>query len=194
MPDLAVYWTAAARARGAEPLYRAEDGHYQFKYLPAFAVLTAPGAGVSLETAKAVWFVGCVVLLVALVWLSIAILPEQRRADWVLVTLTLVVMLKFYGHELVLGQMNGLFAVVVAGAVVSLKAGREAAAGALIALAIVVKPYAVIFLPWLLARRRAAAIAAAAIGALALIAIPALVYGIHGDVELHRGWWKTVTK
>ena len=194
MPDLAVYWTAAARARGAEPLYRAEDGHYQFKYLPAFAVLMAPAAGVSLETAKAVWFVASVALLVALISLSLAMLPERRKADWVLVTLTVVVMLKFYGHELVLGQMNALFAVLVAAAAVSLKADREAAAGGLIALAIVVKPYAVIFLPWLLARRRAAAIAAAAVGAAMLIALPALVYGVLGDVELHRAWWKTVTQ
>ena len=43
MPDFEVYWTAAARAWHAEPLYRGDlDGHYQFKYLPAFAVLTAP--------------------------------------------------------------------------------------------------------------------------------------------------------
>ena len=193
MPDLAVYWTAAARARAGEPLYRPSDGHYQFKYLPAFAVLTAPGAGVSLETAKAVWFAASVVLLVALVSLSLAILPERRKAGWVLVTLTLVVMLKFYSHELVLGQMNVLFAVVVASAVVALRGGRETAAGALIALAIVVKPYAVIFLPWLLARRRRAAIASAAIGAVALLALPALVYGARGDIELHRAWWKTVT-
>jgi arabinofuranan 3-O-arabinosyltransferase len=193
MPDLAVYWTAAARARAAEPLYRASDGHYQFKYLPAFAVLTAPGASVSLQTAKAVWFAASVVLLVALVSLSLAILPERRKAGWVLVTLTLVVMLKFYSHELVLGQMNVLFAVVVASAVVALRGGREAAAGALIALAIVVKPYAVIFLPWLLARRRAGAIASAAIGTVALLALPALVYGARGDIELHRAWWKTVT-
>jgi arabinofuranan 3-O-arabinosyltransferase len=193
MPDLAVYWTAAARARAAEPLYRASDGHYQFKYLPAFAVLTAPGASVSLQTAKAVWFAASVVLLVALVSLSLAILPERRKAGWVLVTLTLVVMLKFYSHELVLGQMNVLFAVVVASAVVALRGGREAAAGALIALAIVVKPYAVIFLPWLVARRRAGAIASAAIGTVALLALPALVYGAHGDIELHRAWWKTVT-
>jgi hypothetical protein len=194
MPDLAVYWTAAARARGAEPLYRAEDGHYQFKYLPAFAVLTAPGARVSLETAKAAWFVASVALLVALISLSLEMLPERRKAEWVLATLTVVVMLKFYGHELVLGQMNALFAVLVAAAAVSLKADREAPAGGLIALAIVVKPYAVIFLPWLLARRRAAAIAAAAAGAVMLIALPALVYGVQGDVDLHRAWWKTVTQ
>ena len=194
MPDLEVYWTAASRARHAEPLYRVEDGHYQFKYLPAFAILTIPTASVSLEAAKLVWFVTSVLLLVALVSMSLATLPERRKPTWLLATLTVVVMLKFYGHELVLGQMNVLFAVVSVGAVVALRKGHEAAAGMLVALAIVVKPYAVIFLPWLLGRRRAAAVAAAAIGGLALIGVPALVYGVQGNIELHRAWWTTVTE
>ena len=42
MADFEVYWTAAERARAAEPLYRAQDGHYQFKYLPAFALGLTP--------------------------------------------------------------------------------------------------------------------------------------------------------
>jgi hypothetical protein len=194
MPDLEVYWTAASRASHAEPLYRVEDGHYQFKYLPAFAILTTPTASVPLEAAKRVWFVTSLLLLVALVSMSLATLPERRKPTWLLATLTVVVMLKFYGHELVLGQMNVLFAVVSVGAVVALRKGHEAAAGTLVALAIVVKPYAVIFLPWLLGRRRAAAVAAAAIGGLALIGLPALVYGVRGNIELHRAWWTTVTE
>ena len=194
MPDLEVYWTAASRALHAEPLYRVEDGHYQFKYLPAFAILTIPTASVPLEAAKLVWFVTSVLLLVALVSMSIATLPERRKPTWLLATLTVVVMLKFYGHELVLGQMNVLFAVISLGTVVALKKGHEAAAGTLVALAILVKPYAVIFLPWLLGRRRAAAVAAAAIGGLALIGVPALVYGVRGNIELHRAWWTTVTE
>src|SRR4029078_7159343 len=60
-------------------------------------------------------------------------------------------------------------------------------------LAIVVKPYAVIFLPWLLGRRRAAAAAGAAIGGVGLIGVPALVYGARGNIRLHRAWWTTVT-
>ena len=89
----------------ASPLSRSDDGHYQFKYLPAFAVLTAPMAAWSRsKTAKAMWFVASVVLLMVLVSLSLALLPEQRKARWVLVALTLVVMLKFYGHELVLDR------------------------------------------------------------------------------------------
>jgi len=42
MPDFQVYWTAGARALAAQPLYRADDGHYQFKYLPAFALAMVP--------------------------------------------------------------------------------------------------------------------------------------------------------
>jgi glycosyl transferase family 87 len=194
MPDLQVYWTAAVRARGAEPLYRVDDLHYQFKYLPAFAVLSIPGGLVSLETAKAIWFAISVGLLVALVRLSLALLPERRKPAWALVAVTLVAMLKFFGHELVLGQMNALFAVVVVLALLALVDGRkEATAGALFALAIVVKPYAVIFLPWLLARRRVPSIAAAAAGLVAALALPALVYGIRGDVVLHQAWWRTVS-
>jgi hypothetical protein len=194
MPDLEVYWTAADRAGRAEPLYRATDGHYQFKYLPAFAVLTAPAARLSLNAAKAGWFVASVVLLVALVALSLAALPERRKPAWLLVTLTSVVMLKFYGHELVLGQMNVLFAVLVTAAVIAIRGRREAQAGVLIALAIVVKPYAIVFLPWLVARGRVRAIAAAAGGVVALLALPALAYGVAGDIDLHRAWWTTVTE
>ncbi len=194
MPDLEVYWTAASRARDAEPLYRPEDGHYQFKYLPAFAVLTAPAARLPLETAKLSWFVISVVLLVTLLALSLSLIPDVRHPAWWLVAGTLIVMLKFYGHELVLGQMNALFAVIVVRAAVDLRRGREAVGGALLALAIVVKPYAIIFAPWILARRRPASIAALAIGIGALLALPAVLYGMSGDLELHRARWKTVTE
>jgi hypothetical protein len=192
MPDLEVYWRAAVRARAAQPLYRPEDGHYQFKYLPGFAVLMAPAGSLSLAAAKVAWFSVSVLLLVALVGLSLQVLPERRRPLWLLVTATVVAMLKFFGHELVLGQMNALFAVIVVLAVVALRRRHEAAAGALIALAVAVKPYALIFLPWLIARRRAPSIAAASVGIAMLVAIPAFVYGFAGDVELHRSWWRTV--
>jgi hypothetical protein len=192
MPDLAVYWTAAVRARAAEPLYRAEDQHYQHKYLPAFAIFAIPLGLVSLPAAKAVWFVVTVGLIAALVTISLALLPERRKPTWVLVTLTLLAMAKFYGHEIVLGQVNALLGVLVLLALAALRRGREAQAGLLIALAIVVKPYAVIFLPWLAARRRMESLAAAAAGFVAVLALPALVYGVAGNIEEHRAWWWTV--
>ena len=193
MPDFAVYWTAANRASHAEPLYRAEDGHYQFKYLPAFAILTIPLGTVSLETAKVIWFFTSIALLMVLVAVSLRLVPQRRRPAWVLVTLTLAVMAKFYGHELVLGQMNLLFGVVATAAALAAVNGREAAAGTLTALAIVVKPYAVIFLPWLVARRRLTSIAVAVLGCAFILALPSLRYGVHGTIQLHEEWWVTVT-
>src|SRR5437867_12096264 len=56
MRDFEVYWTAASRAARAEPLYRVEDGHYQFKYLPSFAVIARRMARLSLRAARTLWF------------------------------------------------------------------------------------------------------------------------------------------
>jgi hypothetical protein len=38
------------------------------------------------------------------------------------------------------------------------------------------------------------AAAAAAAGLAVVVAVPALVYGMRGDIELHRSWWWTVTE
>jgi hypothetical protein len=193
MPDLEVYWQAAARARAAEPLYRAEDEHYQFKYLPAFAVLAIPLGLFTLGQAKALWFATSVGLAVALLALSLRLLPERRKPAWLLILLTIVAMGKFYGHELVLGQVNLLFAVLACAAVLAMERARETTAGLFVALAIVVKPYAVIFLPWLTALGRLQATAAATLGLLGALVLPVVVYGAHETVALHRAWWETVT-
>lgn len=193
MPDFQVYWTAASRALAAQPLYRAEDGHYQFKYLPAFAVLAAPVALAPLNAAKAAWFAVSAFLMIALLWLSVRALPGLRRPAPILVVLTFLAMAKFYAHELVLGQVNLLFAVIVALAVVWLRKGREAAAGLLLACAVVVKPYGAIFAPWLATRRDRTAFATMIAALLVLLVLPAARYGWQGNLQLLGDWWRTVT-
>jgi hypothetical protein len=193
MADFVVYWTAAVRARAAEPLYRSDDGHYQFKYLPPFAVAAIPAGFVPLPIAKKIWFGVSVVLLVGLIELSLAVLSDRRKPPWVLVAVVVVAMAKFYGHELVLGQVNLLFAVIVVLAIRSMTLEREHAGGALLALAVVVKPYAAIFAPWLLARRRAASIASFSTALLLLAVLPVPLYGVGGTIALYRDWWTVVT-
>src|SRR6185503_16112352 len=78
MVDFGVYRTAGARAIEAAPLFRADDGHYQFKYFPAFALAMTPLALIPEEPAKAIWFAVSVALLVVLVRQSIRTLPEGR--------------------------------------------------------------------------------------------------------------------
>ena len=55
MADFEVYRTAAARVLGGEPIYRASDGHYQFKYLPASALAFTPFAIMRRETNSWRW-------------------------------------------------------------------------------------------------------------------------------------------
>src|SRR5262252_345501 len=193
MPDFEVYYTAASRAHAAQPLYRAEDGHFQFKYLPAFAVIASPVALLPMPAAKAAWFAVSAVLMLVVLWLSLRALPAVHRPPALLLAGTFVAMAKFYAHELVLGQVNLLFAVLVVLSIVWLRRGRDAGAGVLLALAVIVKPYGAIFAPWLVAGRRATAFAAMFGALAALVLLPAVWYGWSGNLHLLAGWWQTVT-
>jgi len=194
MHDSEVPWTAARRAAAAEPLYRAEDEHYQFKYLPAFAVLAIPLGVMPLAVAKGVWFVGSVTLLVGLMTLSVRLLPEQRKPTTLLVVSAIVVLAKFYARELDMGQVNLPFAMAVTGALLAMKTKRDLLAATLIVLSIAIKPYGALLLPVVVARRQRVGIVAAAIGCLLLLLLPVPLYGWSGTVDLHESWWETVTE
>ena len=193
MPDLEVYWTAGGRAAAAEPLYRVEDMHFQFKYFPAFAVLAIPLGALPLIVAKGLWFFTSVAVLVVLLALTPKLLVERRKSTSLLIIITIVALGKFYVHELMLGQVNLLFAMVVTCALLAMKTNREALAGLLVALAIVIKPYAVILVPWIIARRNRSAVLAVMGGMAIAIVLPAVMYGLGQTVALHHDWWRTVT-
>ncbi len=192
MPDVEVYWRAGARAAAAEPLYRPGDAEYQFKYFPAFAVLAIPLGLLPLTAAKAAWFALSAAALVALLPLS-ASLAERRQPLWLLIGALLVALGKYYAEDLVLGQINTVVALVTTAAVLAFRASREAVGGALIAVAIVLKPYALILAPWIVARRRPYATAAMMAGLIIACLLPIAIYGFDGTVSLHREWWRTVT-
>jgi hypothetical protein len=194
MPDFEVYVKTASRAAHAEPLYRDSDGHFVFKYLPAFAVLSVPLVLIPERLAEGIWFMSSVGLLVALMALAVRLPVERRKSVRWLVLVTVISFAKFYAHELVLGQVNLLFAVIAVGMLLAIKSGREALAGCLVVLAIVVKPYAVLFVPWLAARRQVPSIVTALAGFVAVLLLPALVYGWDGNIEQHRQWWRMVTE
>jgi hypothetical protein len=192
MPDFEVYWRAGARAAHAEPLYRVADGEYQFKYFPAFAMLAIPIGVLPLPAAKMVWFIASVGALVALLWLSVRALPERRKTAGLLVLVLIAGLGRYYAQELVLGQINLWFTLVIITTMLAFKRGREARGGFLVVLAIVVKPYALILVPWLAARRQKRSIVAALVGAGAACLLPAGVYGFTGAAALHLEWWRTV--
>ena len=194
MVDFKVYRTAAARAVSGEPLYRESDGHYQFKYLPAFAFAMAPFAWLDEEAAKVVWFAMSVGLLSALVRWSVRALPERRKSERALVWLAILLMGKFYAHELNLGQTNILLGTVLVGALLAAQVDARAAAGALVAIGIFIKVYAVVLVPWLAVVAGISGLAVCG-GVLTLgLVLPALVYGWTGNLNQIADWYKTITE
>ena len=193
MADFEVYRTAGRRALEAEALYRPSDEHYQFKYLPAFALAMAPFAIVDPEAAKAIWFALSAGLLTAFLRWSVRGLPERRRSERVLLWLTALLMLKFYAHELMLGQTNILLGSLMVGALLATQIDEPRVAGVLIGLAAFVKPYALLLLPWLVFSAGATAALACFIVLVAGLVLPAFVYGWTGNVELLVAWFRTVT-
>jgi hypothetical protein len=192
MVDFLTWRQAAVRGVHAEPLYRLEDGHYQFKYFPAFALMMAPFGVLDEDTGKALWFVISMALLVFLLRSSIAALPERRLSYGILLGCVIVFMAKFYAHELLLGQVNLLLAGLLMASLLAGQTGRPLIAGSLVGVAVFVKPYALILVPWFLVTRRLVP-AATAVGVVILgLLLPAAVYGWSGNVDLLRAWLHTV--
>jgi hypothetical protein len=192
--DFEVYRTAAARAAHAEPLYREDDGHWQFKYLPAFAIVTAPIAWIDPEITKALWFALSCGLIIWLFRRSVDLLPDRRRAVGPLLAIAAFVTAKLWGKELIMGQTNIWLAVLVMASLAAVRRGRMKTAGMIIGLGMFVKVYALIFLPWLAIAAGVPALLAFGVTLVAGLALPALVYGWHGNIVLHQEWWRTVTE
>lgn len=193
MIDFATWRQAAVRGLHAEPLYRLEDGHYQFKYFPMFALLMAPFGLLELDAGKLLWFAIEIGLLVALLRWSVTALPERRLSQRTLLFFAIVLMAKFYAHELLLGQTNLLLGALLVAALVAVQSDRPLTAGGLAGAAVFVKPYALILVPWLLVTQgwRAAAVAAGIV--LMGLLLPAAVYGWNGNLDQLRGWLQTVS-
>jgi hypothetical protein len=191
--DFDVYRTSAVRALDAAPLYRESDGHYQYKYLPAFALVMAPIALVPDAVSEAIWFAACAVLIVVYLRQSVRVVPDRRRSERALIWLTALFLGKGFVKELVFGQTNVLLAVTL---LAGLRAGldhRHLAAGALVGAAVFVKPYAIVFVPWLLVARGITAAGAATVVVVLGLLIPATVYGWSGNLSLLADWYRTVT-
>src|SRR5688572_19138739 len=95
MEDFSVYRRAAIRAINAEPLYRPDDGHYQFKYLPAFALLMTPFGLLPEPAARATWFALSIGLLVVFVRRSVHLLPNRTLSERALTWFAAVCIAKF---------------------------------------------------------------------------------------------------
>jgi hypothetical protein len=191
--DFAVPHRAAARFLAREPLYRPSDGHYQYKYLPTFAAVMVPFTFVPKRAAEAAWFTLTVMMAWGLVRLSIAALPDRRVSARALFWIVLLLNGKFLVKELAFGQFNLPVAILLLCAVIAAQHNRRLAAGAAVAAAVFVKPYALVLLPWLALTVGAESLVVFAAVVAAGLLLPTAWYGWDGNVNLLYEWYRTVS-
>ena len=191
--DFAVPRTAAVRFLAHEPLYRPDDGHYQYKYLPAFAQFMVPFTWVPKPVGEVVWFALTAAMAAAFVRLSLIALPDRRLSSKVLVWLTLLLTGKFFVKELAFGQFNLPVGLLLIGAVIAAQHGRGLAAGAAIAAGVFVKPYALVLVPWLARTFGWRPFVPFTLVMAAGLLLPAVTYGWDGNLTLLHEWYRTVT-
>jgi alpha-1,2-mannosyltransferase len=194
MTDFGVCYQAGGRIVQGETLYREADGHLQFKYSPAAAVFFAPLALLPYEAAKVAWYVLEIAFLAAifLIFHRMLALPGKRAAS--VLIWTFLIELKFLGRELELGQVNLLILFALTLMIYCLFRRRETRAGWVWGGSLIFKPYALVFLPYFLVKRRfRALITGLAVPALGLV-IPAIFYGIRGNFRVLGEWPETLSK
>ena len=190
--DFAVPYRAATRFLAHEPLYRPADGHYQFKYFPAFAAVMVPFTVMPKPVAEVVWFGLTILMAWAFVRMSVNALPARRQHVTTLVWLALLLNGKFLVKELGMGQFNLPLGLLLLSAVIAAQRRQELLAGALVAAGVFVKPYALVLVPWLAWTQGWRALTMFAVVIAIGLAIPIVSYGWDGNLTLLQDWYRTV--
>jgi hypothetical protein len=193
MSDFGVCYQGGERIRRAETLYRISDGHMQYKYSPASAVFFAAFTFLPYEWAKLLWY--CLVLLLLAISFLVFLktLPAREKSETFIGLLTFLILAKFLGREIQLGQVNFLIIGLLAGALFFLLGRKDLLAGLLWGASLFFKPYAFVFFPYFLLKKRVTVVlGGGAVLGLGFL-LPAFFYGISGNVFVHREWVETLS-
>jgi hypothetical protein len=191
MSDFRVVHRAATRVLHQENLYNFDDGHYLYKYSPSFAVLVAPIGLFPLSIAKLLWMLGmCICLFFIMRWSKGMIMGDKSPPAY-LYLFTLLLTSKFWVREMWLGQTDLLMLVFIFLFISCTDRGKAFWAGIFLALAVIIKPTPLIFVPYLIYRKKFNLIGHLAAACMVFVFIPSLVYGVSGNLHLLSGW-KTV--
>lgn len=201
MEDFSVNERAARRLRVGETLYRAEDEHWQFKYMPAAALLYQPLTVIDRTLAMGIWYLIVAGSCAGLVLVSRRLIPPSRKGRLAAVILSPLILLRYYLREIELGQINALVTLILLSAVLQLVLSekdhplrRRILAGLLWGAAVALKPYSAIFLPYLLIKGRWRSLLSGLGVVVAAVLAPALFYGWHGNMVVHGEWLSTLSR
>jgi hypothetical protein len=192
--DFGVCYKAGQRIGLGEELYRPSDGHLQYKYAPIAADFYRLFAFFPWETAKVLWYVLSLLALAATGWLSFRLIPEPKRKAGFVLGMTFLIMLKYLGRELQLGQVNILIIFMLTAMSVLFTERKDFWAGVVWGVSLIFKPYALVFLPYFALKKRAKVLVGGAAAVAAGLILPAINYGFRGNWDVLKAWKSTLSQ
>ena len=195
LSDLEVYYKAAQRISNGMNLYRyVEDGHYVFKYSPTSAVYFIPLTILNFDIAKIVYWLFLTFLIVVgfrncIKLLQPTLLNDEsnKQFNWVVIGALFSLAIHFL-RELHLGQVNYLLFFIYLSAVTDYLNNKKYYPY-LIAISLFLKPFALIFVPYLLLKKEFKVIALIAVSIVVLAIIPLFFYGsINNTTQQYLAW------
>jgi len=190
--DFAVYYHAGQRVLSGGPIYPSGEKDH-FLYAPIFAIAMAPFALLPRHAAQGAFFLVNAWGLLALILGSGAMLfGRARTLPAALIVVPVVLTSILINNNFEHGQVNLPVLALCAWAIVYSRESRTMASGAMLAAAILVKPFAVLAGLYLLLRGRFAALGWTIVAAMALLAAPILLFGPHGLVDQTADYLRSV--
>lgn len=197
MHDLEVYYRTAARMLQGEEIYRIEaDGHYVYKYSPTAGLYFIPLTLLPFSAAKIFFWLFLLFLTVAVLQVLFQMAahddtpPSAKQKNTVLLLSFLAVGAHVH-REWHLGQVNFVLLALYILLLVCWRREQHVAVGAILAASLFIKPFGLIFLPYLVLRKNFSALLATAITVVLLGLLPFVLYpSAEAFTGLYNGWFQ----
>lgn len=192
--DFEVYYRTAERMLAGEPIYRIEsDGHFVYKYAPPAALYFIPFLLLGFGLSKYVFWL---LITIALIWSFATLVKlfgihnDEKLVNYILF-FAILSMLPHIHLEWHLGQVNLLLMVLFVALVNAQQNNKPWLLGILLGASIFVKPFGLIFLPYLLLRKQFTALLAMFISMIIIGILPFVFYpSLDAFFDLYIAWIK----
>jgi hypothetical protein len=198
--DYEVYYSAANSFLRGDAVYGIPYGlgSGYYKYSPFALLVFAPFSLLPFYVAKVFHFVILSICITTTIILSYKLIISNfplknniKNPNLLLFLIFLPLIPNIY-TELHLGNINSALLLIFIIALLYLMKGKDLKAGLLLALGILIKPHFLIFLPFLLFRKKFNCFIYTVIGIIAGLLLPSLFIGMGHNVELHKQWLTTM--
>jgi len=194
MSDFGVCYQGGERILKGETLYRVSDGHLQYKYSPVSAVFFSLFAFLPYELAKIFWYFLQLYFLFMALTISYNILPLKLKKKGSVLVLSFLILAKFVSREIELGQVNIFITFILIMMLKALLEKKDIKAGLFWGFSLFFKPYALVFLPYFILKKRLKLISSG-FGVIFLgIVLPVFFYGLKQYMFVLKEWYTTLSQ